>query len=128
MKEVFDMNGVERAAALMVALGPRVAAEIMKHLDEASIEKITTEVAKIDRLGPQEREELIGQFLIDLRREKRRLRGGEGTARDVARAVPPTSPARSAACRRRRRHGPGGMRPGPWSLAEFPPTGRRRAP
>ncbi len=83
MKEVFDMSGVERAAALMVALGPKVASEIMKHLDEASIEKITTEVAKIDRLNPQEREELIGQFLIDLRREKRRLRGGEGTAREI---------------------------------------------
>jgi flagellar motor switch protein FliG len=83
MKDVFDMSGVERAAALLVAMGPMVASEIMKHLDEASIEKITTEIAKIDRLTPQEREELIGEFLIDLRREKRRLRGGEGTAREI---------------------------------------------
>ncbi|HPV42156.1 MAG TPA: flagellar motor switch protein FliG [Spirochaetota bacterium] len=83
MKDVFDMSGVERAAALLVAMGPKVASEIMKHLDEASIEKITTEIAKIDRLTPQEREELIGEFLIDLRREKRRLRGGEGTAREI---------------------------------------------
>lgn len=83
MRDVFDMSGVERAAALLVAMGPKVASEIMKHLDEASIEKITTEIAKIDRLTPQEREELIGEFLIDLRREKRRLRGGEGTAREI---------------------------------------------
>ena len=83
MKDVFEMSGVERAAALMVALGPRVASEIMKHLDEESIDKLTREIAKIDRLSPQEREELIGAFLIDLRKEKRRLRGGEGTARQI---------------------------------------------
>ncbi len=83
MKDVFDLSGVERAAALLVAMGPKVAAEIMKHLDDASIEKITTEIAKIDRLSPQEREELIGEFLIDLRKEKRRLRGGEGAAREI---------------------------------------------
>lgn len=53
MKDVFEMNGVERAAALMVALGPRVASEIMKHLDEDSIDKLTREIAKIDRLSPR---------------------------------------------------------------------------
>jgi flagellar motor switch protein FliG len=83
MKDVFDMSGVERAAALLVAMGPKVASEIMKHLDDASIEKITTEIAKIDRLSPSEREELIGEFLIDLRKERRRLRGGEGAAREI---------------------------------------------
>ncbi len=83
MKDVFDLSGVERAAALMVSLGPRVAADIMKHLDEESIDVLTREIAKIDRLSPREREELIGQFLIDLKKEKRRLRGGEGTARQI---------------------------------------------
>jgi flagellar motor switch protein FliG len=83
MKSVFDMSGVERAAALMVALGPSIAADIMKHLDEESIEKLTKEIAKIEKLTPQAREELIGEFLIDLRREKRRLRGGAGAAREI---------------------------------------------
>lgn len=83
MKDVFDMSGVERAAALMVSLGPRAAADIMKHLDEESIDALTREIAKIDRLSPREREDLIGQFLIDLRKEKKRLRGGEGTARQI---------------------------------------------
>ena len=55
----------------------------MKHLDEESIEKLTAGIAKIDRLSPREREDLIGEFLIDLRKEKRRLRGGEGTAREI---------------------------------------------
>ena len=83
MKPVFDMSGVERAAALLVALGPAIASDIMKHLDEGSIETLTQEIAKIERLTPQEREELIGEFLIDLRREKRRLRGGAATAKEI---------------------------------------------
>jgi flagellar motor switch protein FliG len=83
MKSVFDMSGVERAASLLVALGPSIAADIMKHLDDESIEKLTLEIAKIEKLTPQEREELIGEFLIDLRKEKRRLRGGAGAAKEI---------------------------------------------
>jgi flagellar motor switch protein FliG len=83
MKSVFDMSGVERAAALLVALGPGIASEIMKHLDDESIEKLTGEIAKIEKLTPHEREELIGQFLIDIKKEKRRQRGGEGTAKEI---------------------------------------------
>lgn len=83
MKSVFDMSGVERAAALMVALGPRTAADIMKYLDDESIEKLSLEIARIEKLSPGDREELIGGFLIDLKKEKRRLQGGEGTARDI---------------------------------------------
>ncbi len=83
MKSIFDMSGVERAAALLVALGPTIAADILKHLDEESIEKLTEEIAKVEKLTPREREDLIGEFLIDLRKEKRRLKGGEGAAKDI---------------------------------------------
>ena len=83
MKSVFDMSGVERAAALLVALGPGIASDIMKHLDEESIEKLTQESAKIEKLTSQGREELIGEFLIDLKKEKRRLKGGEGAAKEI---------------------------------------------
>ncbi len=83
MKDIYEMSGVERAAALLVAMGPQAASEIMRHLDEESIEKLSREIAKIDRMSPEEREDLIGEFLIDLRKEKRRLRGGEGTAREM---------------------------------------------
>ncbi|HOW82834.1 MAG TPA: flagellar motor switch protein FliG [Spirochaetota bacterium] len=82
-KNIFDMNGTERAAALMVALGPSVASDILKHLDDDSIEKITVEIAKIDRLDPADREELIGSFLIDLRKSKKNLIGGKDKARDL---------------------------------------------
>jgi flagellar motor switch protein FliG len=83
MKTIYEMNGTERAAALLVALGPKVASEILKHLDDRSIEKITVEIAKIDRLDPMEKEELIGAFLIDLRKSRRSIHGGEDKAREL---------------------------------------------
>ncbi len=83
MKSVFEMTGVERAAALLVALGPEIASDIMRHLDEESIEKISLEIAKINRLTSEDKEDLIGQFLIDLRKSGSFLYGGESRAREL---------------------------------------------
>jgi len=83
MKSIFDMTGAERAAALLVALGPEIASEILRYLDEDSIEKITVEIARIDRLSIEEKEDLIGEFLIALKKERRSLHAGEKTALDL---------------------------------------------
>ncbi len=83
MRNPNDMSGVERAAALLVALGPKVSAEILKELDEPSIEKLSVEMARINTLGPEEKEELLGQFLIDLKRERMTARGGPEQARET---------------------------------------------
>lgn len=83
MKSIFDMKGIERAAALLVALGPDAAAEIMKHLDELTIEKLSLEIAKIDRLTPEEKEDLVGNFMIDLRKDRRSVKGGEEKAMEI---------------------------------------------
>ncbi len=83
MKSIYEMNGTERAAALLVAMGPGVAAEILKHLDEESINKISLEIAKLDILSVQDKENLIGEFLIDLRKNRKVISGGENIAKDI---------------------------------------------
>ncbi len=83
MKSIDEMTGTERAAALMVALGPAAAAEIMKHLDEDSIQRISREIAVVERLTVHEREDLIGEFLIGLRKRRKNLQGGENVAREL---------------------------------------------
>jgi flagellar motor switch protein FliG len=83
MKPLEEMSGAERAAALLVAMGPDIAAEIMKHLDDDSIKKISTEIAKIRTLDSTEKEDLIGEFLLDLRRTRKIVQGGENVARDI---------------------------------------------
>jgi len=83
MKSVFELTGTQRAAALLIAIGPEVAGNILKNLDEESIEKLSFEMAQIDRLTPLEKEDLIGEFIIDLRKASRESKGGENKARDI---------------------------------------------
>jgi flagellar motor switch protein FliG len=83
MRSIFDLRGAERAAALLVALGPETAAQIMKHLDEESIDRISVEIAKIDRLSPEEREDLIGDFILELKKTSGTMTGGKDRAMDL---------------------------------------------
>ncbi len=83
MKSIYEMNGIERSAALLVALGPDIAADILKQMDEDEIERLSGEIARIERLDPTEREDLIGEFIIRLRRESSNLKAGEGKAREL---------------------------------------------
>ncbi|NMB65982.1 MAG: flagellar motor switch protein FliG, partial [Spirochaetes bacterium] len=83
MKPIDQMNGAEKAAALLVALGPEVASEIMKFLDEESVNKLAAEIAKIDVLSPEEKEELIGQFLLELRKARGVAFGGQNVAKEI---------------------------------------------
>lgn len=55
MRSINEMSGAEKAAALMVALGPDVASEIVRHLDEDSVKKIAVEIGKIETLSPGKR-------------------------------------------------------------------------
>lgn len=83
MKSIFEMTGPERAASLLIVLGPDIASEIIKYLDEESIKKVTEEIAKIEQLNARDKEELIGEFLIDLKKKRGTLFGGDNVARDL---------------------------------------------
>jgi flagellar motor switch protein FliG len=83
MKTLSEMNGTEKAAALLVAMGHEAAAEIMRFLDDDSLVRISTEMAQIERLSPTQREELIGEFLIQLKKMKKSASGGEEIARKL---------------------------------------------
>jgi len=83
MKSLFNMKGTERAAALLVILGKNVAADIMKHLDEDSIEKLTKEIVRIEQLDGFEKEELFGEFLLELKKSSKRDSGGINRAREM---------------------------------------------
>ncbi len=87
MKPLNEMTGVEKAAALMVALGPEVATEVIKHLDETSINRLAAEIAKIQKLTAEEKEDLIGEFMIELKKHRGVSFGGENVARELISAA-----------------------------------------
>ena len=83
MKSIFDMSGKERAAALLITLGPDIASEVLKHLDQESIEAITGEMIRMQALSPEDQEDIVGEFMIELRRASRSGTGGINRARKM---------------------------------------------
>ena len=83
MKSIFNMTGTEKAAALLMILGPDIAAEILRHLDEESIEKLSAGILRMQSLPDDEKEELIGEFIIEIRRSPKNSSGGINKARKI---------------------------------------------
>jgi flagellar motor switch protein FliG len=57
-----DLSPRKKAAVLLMALGAEVAGEIMKHLQEEHIELLSLEVARLDKVTPEQREAVINEF------------------------------------------------------------------
>ena len=56
------MNGLQKAAVLLIALGPEKSALIFKHLKEEEIEELTLEIANTRSITPQVKEDVINEF------------------------------------------------------------------
>lgn len=72
-----------RAAAIVVALGAARASEIYKHLSDEEVEKLSLEVAKLERLTPDELQEIVDDFYGLCVTKKVIAEGGALYARDV---------------------------------------------
>ena len=57
-----DYNGVQKAAILLIALGPEKSASIFKHLKEEEIEELTLEIANTRSISPQIKEDVLNEF------------------------------------------------------------------
>ena len=56
------ISGVQKAAILLISLGPERSAGIFKHLKEEEIEELTLEIANTRSVTPQIKEEIINEF------------------------------------------------------------------
>ena len=82
MKSIEEMTGLEKVAALMVILGADAASRVMKYLDYDILNKITVEIAKIGEITIEEKEEMIGEFMVEFKKNHKAVYGGENIARD----------------------------------------------
>ncbi|SCY64846.1 flagellar motor switch protein FliG [Lachnospiraceae bacterium XBB2008] len=57
-----EMSGLQKAAILLIALGPEKSALIFKHLKEEEIEELTLEIANTRSITPQIKEDVINEF------------------------------------------------------------------
>ena len=57
-----DLKGVQKAAILLIALGPEKSSMIFKHLKEEEIEDLTLEIANTKSVTSQLKERVINEF------------------------------------------------------------------
>ncbi|MBY0449350.1 MAG: flagellar motor switch protein FliG [Cyanobacteria bacterium] len=58
-----SMTNTQKVAALLIALGPKVASEVMKNLnDDSEVEHLALEIASMNRIDPQMLNEILEEF------------------------------------------------------------------
>ncbi len=57
-----EHSGKEKAAMLLISLGPERSSEVFKHLKEDEIEQLTLEIANIKYVEPADREKVLEEF------------------------------------------------------------------
>ncbi len=57
-----EITGVQKAAILMIALGPEKSASIFKHLKEEEIEQLTLEIANTRSVSPATKDTIMDEF------------------------------------------------------------------
>ena len=56
------LSGRQKAAILLITLGPEKSAQIFKHLKEEDIEQLTLEIANMRTVTPDEKESILNEF------------------------------------------------------------------
>jgi flagellar motor switch protein FliG len=61
-KEQKELSGKQKAAILLISLGPDVSANVYKHLNEEEIEKLTLEISGVKKVDSSAKEEILEEF------------------------------------------------------------------
>ena len=78
-----EMDGVEKAATLLITLGPEKSAKIFKHLKEEEIEQLTLEIANTSSVSPQTKEKVLSEFYEICLAQQYIAEGGIGYAKEL---------------------------------------------
>ena len=81
------LTGRQKAAILLISLGPELSANIFKHLEEDDIEQLTMEIANLRQVAPQLQEEVLSEFAQLLQAQEYITLGGINYARQVLEAA-----------------------------------------
>lgn len=75
--------GKEKAAILLITLGPEKSAEIFKHLNEEEIEELTLQIANMRMVSAEEKEKVLEDFYQIALAQEYISEGGINYAKDV---------------------------------------------
>ncbi len=78
-----ELPNKTKAAILMMVIGPDISGEVVKHLSDADIETLALEVARLDKVFPEVREQVIEEFYELAIAQEYIAEGGVGNAKAV---------------------------------------------
>lgn len=78
-----ELGGIQKAAVLLVALGPERSATIFKHLKDDEIEELTLEIANTRSITPQVKDAVINEFYEVCLAQQYIAEGGIGYAKEL---------------------------------------------
>ena len=77
------LTGRQKAAMLLISLGPDVSAQVYKHLSEEEIEKLTLEIANVRQVDSETKERVLEEFHQIALAQDYISQGGIGYAKSV---------------------------------------------
>jgi flagellar motor switch protein FliG len=77
------LTGKQKAAILLISLGPDVSAQVYKHLSEEEIEKLSLEISSVKKVDSGMKEEVLEQFHQTALAQDYISQGGIGYAKTV---------------------------------------------
>ncbi|MFA6808107.1 MAG: flagellar motor switch protein FliG, partial [Eubacteriales bacterium] len=80
---VVEFSGIQKAAILLISLGPEKSSEVIKHLGEQEIEQLTLEMANLRKVSEQQRDSVVDEFHKMCIANDYIAQGGIEYARDV---------------------------------------------
>ncbi|MEO1312949.1 MAG: FliG C-terminal domain-containing protein [Pseudomonadota bacterium] len=75
-----DVPPITKAAIVLSALGPEVAADFLKNMNEGALTRTAIAISRLDRIPPEMLDAVIAEFLLSIGTEEE-ISGGSQTAR-----------------------------------------------
>ncbi|MCI8339095.1 MAG: flagellar motor switch protein FliG [Lachnospiraceae bacterium] len=82
-KSTEEISGVQKAAILLITLGPEKSSNVFKHLKEDEIEQLTLEIANTRSVAPSMKEAVLDEFYEVCLAQQYIAEGGIGYAKDL---------------------------------------------
>lgn len=76
-------SGVRKASVLLLTLGSDKAANILKHMNDEDIERLTLELAKLEKVSDNEKKSVLEEFVTNFKAREFMASGGIEYARDM---------------------------------------------
>ena len=83
MSETKELNGKQKSAILLVAVGQEAASEVFKHLKDEEIEQLTLEIARLHKITSDEKSLVYEEFQELMLAQQYISQGGIGYAKEL---------------------------------------------